>query len=153
MQKEIHISETVWAREVCLTFSKKSLSQFFRTTFKLNSNCVFQKALFVLGDSVLAIKYNRPQYCASHCALLKPMGSCLVISFLISFDAIAWVDVQGLKPTKNQFPRYMNMKALYKVICQTHDIKSKCHIFHISWTNYFFGKIKTHKLHLSLKVV
>ena len=31
--------------------------------------------------------------------------------------------------------------TLYKVICQTQDIKLKCHISHISWANYFFGKI------------
>ena len=34
-------SQTVWAKGVCLAFSKNSLSQLFRTNFTLNSNCIF----------------------------------------------------------------------------------------------------------------
>ena len=52
MQKESHIYETDWVREICLLFSKNPLSHIFRTTFKLNLNCIFLSVIAV-SSSVL----------------------------------------------------------------------------------------------------
>ena len=41
----------------------------------------------------------------------------------------------------------------YKVISHDEDIKSKCHISHISRTNDFFGKIMVQLLYQFLKLI